>query len=43
VHLLASTVLVNDARPWTADTRLAFEAARLFVAYDPAGNVSSVD
>lgn len=34
VHLLASAVLADDTRLWTADARLASAAARLGVAYD---------
>lgn len=35
VHLLASTALAEDARLWTAETRLASAAARLFLSYVP--------
>lgn len=35
VHLLASTVLAADTRLWTADSRLAAAASRLFVSYAP--------
>jgi predicted nucleic acid-binding protein len=37
VHLLASTLLTDDARLWTADARLSSAASRLFVAYERAG------
>lgn len=35
-HLLASTLLTDDARLWTRDRRLHAAAARLGIALDPA-------
>lgn len=35
VHLLAATSLVEDARLWTVDARLAAAASRLFISHEP--------